>query len=353
MFAVRRKVTVAAVALAAALALAACGGTPSDSNSSTTQDSSGEQQLDRVSVALTAFNSLHIWAMVARDYQLMEPWDIDLDVVILDGTSKVVPSLLSGDVQFASATPEQAMGAHLQQPDLKMILSSVNANPYVVVAGEGMDELSDLEGKTIGVNGLGSSADYFGSKIVLSEAGLEENDDYTFVQSGNTAQRVAALEAGQVDAILVWEPDAARAEAVGGNVIYSLSDSPSFDGAQFSSFVALSSWYEEENDLAVRWVRGYQDTVRWMQDPANKDAIVESIAAQLQVDQDLAESTYQQFLVDMPAEDPVGTLSDPPLRLTLENAQDSGVENLLDIDPDDLSDFYDNSLNEAAQELEQ
>ncbi|UPK76352.1 ABC transporter substrate-binding protein [Nocardioidaceae bacterium SCSIO 66511] len=289
--------------------------------------------------------------MVAEDHNLMEPWGIDLNLVTLDGQSKVVPSLLSGEVQFASSTPEQAMTATLQNPSLQMVVSSFTANPYVVVAKGGVDDLDDLSGKTIGVNALGASADYFSAKIALEDHGLEEGDDYTFVQSGNTAQRVSALESGQIDAMLAWEPDVSRAEEVGAAPVMSLAEVSSLKGAQFSTFVALESWYDENSDVAERWVRGYQETIRWLQDPENREDVVRSIAAHLDVSDEQAERTYKQFLVDLPAEDPVSTFNVESLEKMLENAQAAGVDALGDVDGDDLDGFFDNTLVDNAKEL--
>lgn len=335
---------------AAVLVVAACSAPAEEEPGGSNGGQDGE--LDTVSVALTALNSMQIWAVVARDHDLMEDWGIDLDIVLLDGTARIVPALLADEVQLAAVTVEQAMAANLQEPDLQMLVTFLSSSPYSLVAGEHVQEVEDLQGGTIGVNGIGSSADYFGAKLFLADLGLEEGPDYTFIQAGNAPQRVAALESGQVDAILSWEPDTSRAIESGGHVVASLMDSPSLAGVPVSVFAGLRTWYEEEPDIATRWVRAYQDAVRWMQDPENRDLVVQSIADQQQVDAELAERTYEQFFVNMPPEDPIGTVTREGLARTLENGHAAGVESLRDITPDDLEQFYDNSLTEAAQELD-
>jgi hypothetical protein len=99
-------------------------------------------------------------------------------------------------------------------------------------------------------------------------------------------------------------------------------------------------------------VRGYQESVRWLQDPENRDAAIENIMAEQEIDEDMAAEAYDFFVTELPAEDPTGEIKPENLQKTIENAQAAGVESVQNVDTDDLEQFYTNDLVEAASALE-
>ncbi|MBF8184586.1 ABC transporter substrate-binding protein [Nonomuraea sp. K274] len=327
-----------AVGCALILALTACGG----------NTGSGKPGLQKVSLAITGLNALHIWMIVARDYKLMEPAGIDLDLVIFNSQAQVVPSLLAGAVQFGSSTPEQAIAAGLKEKSLRMVVSTETKNPYSLVVDPSISSVAGLKGKKVGVNAANASADYYAGATLLADAGLKPNTGYTFTNVGVTTARVAALQAKQVSGLLLFPPDTLKATSQGAKVLAEAADSPSLKGAQFGTLVALQSWYSENRDTAVRFVRGYQDTIKWLYDPANKDKVIRSIAKEMKVSNDAAATTYKHFLEDLPAESATGEFTEPALKKMLDNAHANNIASLSSVTDATLPNFYDNSLAKDA-----
>jgi ABC-type nitrate/sulfonate/bicarbonate transport system substrate-binding protein len=330
-----------AMICALALSLTACGGGSSS-------DQSSKPGLKKVSLAITGLNSLHIWMIVARDEKLMEPAGIDLNLIIFSSQAQVVPALLSGSAQFASSTPEQAIAAGLKQPDLKMVISDETSNPYSVVVAPDINTLADLKGKKIGVNAALASEDYFTGRNMLGDIGLRETRDYAFTNVGITTARVAALNAKQVSGLLLFPPDTLQALQSGNKIIAQASDSPSMQGAEFGTLVSLQSWYNENRDTAVAFARGYQNTIKWLYDPANRNKAITDIANQMKVSQQAAAITFDYFYKTLPRESATGEFELPYLQKMLKNAHDDNLPSLASVKDSDLGNFYDNSLTQAA-----
>lgn len=330
--------TIIAVLCAAALLLTACGGGADSS----------KPGLKKVSLAITGLNALHIWMIVAQDEKLMEPAGIDLNLIIFSNQAQVVPALLSGAAQFASATPEQAIAAGLQQPDLKMVVSTETSNPYDLVVSPGVNTIADLKGKKIGVNAALASEDYFTGRSIFGDAGLLENRDYTFTNTGATTARVAALNAKQVSGLLLFPPDTLQALQSGNKIIARASDSPSLQGAEYGTLVSLQSWYGKNRDTAVAFARGYQNSIKWLYDPANRDKAIQDIANQMKVSQQAASVTYDYFIRTLPPESPTGEFELPLLQKTLKNAHADNLASIASVQESNLGMFYDNSLTQAA-----
>lgn len=339
-----------AAALLSAAVLMGTTACASSTGGSGTGSTAGGGGLTDVPLAITGLNALHLWMIVARDQKLMEPAGIKMNLVIFSGQAQVVPSLLSGASRFASSTPEQAMEAHLQEKDLNLVVGTETGSPYSLIASPDITSIKDLRGKKIGVNGVGASADYFAGKLLLADKGLQEGADYTFTNVGVTAQRVAALQANQVSAVLLFPPDTAKALDGGAKQIALATDSPALKSGMTGGLVSLSSWYDKNKDVATKFVKGYQDTMKWLYDPANRAQAVKDFAAQFKISDAAAGDVYDYFITNVHKdEDLTGMVHQESLAQTLKNAQTVGLKSLSSVQSTDLSSFYDNALVDAAK----
>lgn len=338
----------AALAGALALTLVACGG--SDEPSTEVGETGGTEALETVTIGVTSLNSLHLWMIMARDENLMEPAGVELDVITFQNTGQILPAIISGEANFGFVTPEQLFAAQDAEPGLKMVAAEITNNPYSVIVTPEIADLEGLRGTTIGVTGAGASADYFTAKLLLQDAGLEEGTDYTFVNAGPPPERASAMAAGQLQAVLNFPPSTQILLDEGMQVIAQASDNPNLDQVILSSLVSDEGWYSENREAAVKFMRGYLDTVAWMYDPANRDAAVGHIAAEMGIDTEDAEITYDTFVTELQASPLDGVIDPEFLQTTVDNARQAGLATAPT--DDSLADRYDNSLVEEAAELD-
>lgn len=230
---------------------------------------------------------------------------------------------------------------------MKMVASGLAKNPYTFVTTPEIQDYEDLRGQTIGVNSVGSSADYFTAKLMMLEHGLEEVADYEFVNAGTPSDRVAAMSAGQLQAVLNFEPAAYVLLDEGMQALEASADYPRLAEVEVATLVADEDWYTENRELAENFLRGFLDAIDWLHEPANRERAVELLAEEMNVSTDHADDTYERFVVELGAWDREGKISLERLQSTFQNARDGGVEGVPE--DNDLEWRFDNSLIESIQ----
>ncbi len=123
-----------------------------------------------------------------------------------------------GGAEVATNAETQALRASVDHPDLRIILT-VSEGWYRIVArrSAGIATLADLKGKRIATIPNTSSAYYL--HRMLATARLSEAD-VTIVPILPLSDLAAALKAGKVDAVTIWEPEIERArQAIGPDAI--------------------------------------------------------------------------------------------------------------------------------------
>ena len=130
-----------------------------------------------------------------------------------------IPSLFEADAADVATNAEtQALRQSVDHPDLRIVLT-VAEGFYRVIArrSAGVQTLADLRGKRIATAPSTSSAFYLYK--TLATAGLEPAD-VTIVPLSPLSKMPAALEAHEIDALTIWEPEIQRAaDLVGADAI--------------------------------------------------------------------------------------------------------------------------------------
>ena len=326
----------------AASSAPATGGTVSGASTDVAPSSYSGPASD-VSIGISSLNASHMWEFIARDENTFVPYGINLKLVVFQGASEVLPSLLGGSTQFSEPSTPQTVAAMQKQSGLKVVFASLMGNPTSLVAAKGITSIDQLKGKKISVNAAGSSSDYYGAVAFLTAHGIDPKD-VTFITGGATSARVTALLSGAVDAVLCSPPDIERLTSAGDNVLGSVDDVPGQKDAIAYVGLAKQSWLDANHDVAVRFMEGYQATQLFMRDPANKDKVIADIVKELNTDAKGAADVYDYFLNDAESNlDPTGSVTTPGIVASLKAAQVTQI-------PDDttLTGYYDNSFAQAA-----
>ena len=145
-------------------------------------------------------------------------------VMALWGEASDLASLASaGRADVAANSETQALRGSAAHPDLRFIFTIAEC-PYRIVArrSAGIARLADLRGKRVATQ-LESSGEYF-LDVMLRKEGLRPEDvkrEHFMAHTANPIGRAPeALEAGEIDAVALWEPQVERAKrALGGDAI--------------------------------------------------------------------------------------------------------------------------------------
>src|SRR5690349_10269366 len=167
-----------------------------------------------------ASNQIHIW--VAKDAGLFKHYGLDAELVFFRGGQLATQALVAGDPPIVNIGT--VVQAGLQGHDLVLIASSENSYAYSVVAKASvMTKLEQLKGKRLGVSGFGS-ASHNAALILLRRLNLEPNKDVSILVAGGTAERLAAIDAGRIDATLLTPSEIPRAKKQGMVEVFDMMD---------------------------------------------------------------------------------------------------------------------------------
>lgn len=147
--------------------------------------------------------------------------DYTIEWVQFQGTAPMVQAMIAGALDCSTQGALSLANGNLQGGLQSYVVASHlgtapgSFSPYWAVA-EGSDIKSgaDLKGKTVGINVLGSGL-YGQLYLFLKAAGLDPKTDIKLVETGFPGSE-DALRAGRIDAAVMNQPFAAKAEAAGG-----------------------------------------------------------------------------------------------------------------------------------------
>ncbi len=176
-----------------------------------------------------------------------------LNVTIRDYTSgmEAVNALFNGEVDLAATAEFPLVKKALNQEKISAIASIDKSQLQDLIGRKdrGIENISDLKGKRIGVT-LGTiSQFYLGRFLMLHGINLQ---DVTIVNI-NPSQSVDALTKGDIDAIIIWQPYANTIEnALGNNAaIWPVQSSQ----ATYIVEVAKNDWIARHPDVVRRYVK--------------------------------------------------------------------------------------------------
>ncbi|MDT1060795.1 ABC transporter substrate-binding protein [Paracoccus sp. CPCC 101403] len=137
-----------------------------------------------------------------------EKHGVDVELIDFKGGSAALKAVVGGSADVVSGYYEHtiSLAAKKQQLASFVVMDRLPGIALVVAPDENdkINTIADLAGKTVGVTAPGSSTDFF-LKYMLSREGLDPNAA-SVVGVGVGATAVAALEQGQIDAVVTLDP---------------------------------------------------------------------------------------------------------------------------------------------------
>lgn len=272
-------------------------------------------------------------AFMADAYKIFEKHGLKTDIVSMEGGSRGIQVLLSGEIQAMSVGIAPVIQANIEGADVRSIASTANKIPITFFAQSKIKGPQDIKGANIGISVFGSETD-FSVSLALKKWGLTRND-VQISQVGGTTQRYAALVAGRIDVAPLIEPAITLAKQKGGfNVVLDLvaEQVPWI----FDSVVVNKQSITANADGLQRFLKAYSEGAYMARAEPDKAKAV--IAARWKTqDQAVIEATYKDFLQLVP----------PDVRPSLDGARNvlSELKGFgIKVKSDNLDDYLDTTL---------
>src|SRR5439155_5865296 len=202
----------------------------------------------------------------------------------------------NGDASAGRRRPADRQYRHgqagLQGHDVVLIASSENAYNYSVVARPGIAKVEQLKGKRLGVSGFGS-ASHNAALILFKKFNLEPNKDVAVVVAGPTMERLAAVDAGRIDATILTPSEMPRARKQGLVEVYDMLDLGI--EVQGNGFATSRSFIRSNREIALSALKGYVEALFYI--PRNREETRRITAKYMRTtDPEVLDATYDWFV---------------------------------------------------------
>jgi NitT/TauT family transport system substrate-binding protein len=111
---------------------------------------------------------------IAKEAGLFEKHGLDATLIYLDGGSRAVQVLLSGDVPIVQGGGSAPVAARLRGGDITLIIGALNVLAYSLVVHSDIKRPEDLRGKKLAISRYGSNSDYATRRILLTKRRSEK-----------------------------------------------------------------------------------------------------------------------------------------------------------------------------------
>lgn len=273
--------------------------------------SAADGQIKHLLLGYSSLSSNQTTVWVAKEEGLFKKFGLDVELILIEGGTRGAQALISGDLPVVGMAGQPVISARARGSDLVLIGGLINRMNYILASTPGIKKPEDLRGKRIGITQVGSSS-YHAVMLALKHWGLDaRRDRVTLLQVGNQAARVASLQTGGSDAVIVNPGLALTLKERGFNVLADFTELPIPYPQQV--FAVRERLIKTDPDLLERILKAVAAGTAFTWEPRNKEKVKAILAKYLRLDKvDKAEEHYQSALKVLPKKpyvDPVGISS--------------------------------------------
>jgi len=232
---------------------------------------------------------------------------LDVEYVIMK-PQIAMQALIAGDVGYTTALGSTIRAA-LRNVPLRVVMTIADKPLFALIARPSINSVEELRGKVIGISSFGASTDTY-ARALLRRFKLIPNQDVKIIALGGGMNRIAAMEAGAIDAALIEAPYNVMLERKGFRKILFVGD---LIPSPLAGFGTRLEKIQKQPDEVQRLVRA---TLRGIQfAKSNKQESVRSIMKWTDMDQGLAEGSYEMAAASWSNS---GAASPPGIQIAME-----------------------------------
>jgi ABC-type nitrate/sulfonate/bicarbonate transport system substrate-binding protein len=191
-----------------------------------------------------------------------------------------------------------------KEADLIAFLGGNNGALSLLARPE-IKSIADLKGRDLAVDAIATGFSFVLREILARNA--LASSDYKLVPFGNTAARWQAMRDNKAAAALLTPPVSQGVLAQGYKDLANAADV--LGGYQGSVAATRRDWAKAHADLVIAFIRGYRAGLDWLEAPANKQAAIAVLRAELpETTEAEAEQNYALQVADPKGFDPGGKI---------------------------------------------
>jgi NitT/TauT family transport system substrate-binding protein len=201
--------------------------------------------------------------------------------------------LAAGRLDIAHAAVDNALAmVEVSKFDVAIVAGGDSGMNELMVRPE-IKQLSDMRGRTFVVDAPNTAYALIGRKI-FKNAGLEDGKDYKLNPLGGTQVRTMALDNPNGAATLLNPPWNYIAKDRGARSLGTIKDL--YGAYQAVGVFVMRPWASTHASALERYLAAYIEGCRATLDPANRKQTIAVLRRELQLEQRIAELTYQDLI---------------------------------------------------------
>lgn len=215
---------------------------------------------------------------------------LTVEFVYAPSSPAVQQQLAAGSVPMGDGGLNDPIRAIFEGAPIALVRLEGQVPPYALLGKPQIKTLRDLRGKTIMIGGAKDITLTYLERM-LEPNGLKSGD-YELAFAGSTIARMAALQAGGVDAAMLFPPFNFHAEAAGFTDLGLVYD---YAKLAFTGMVANRAWAAQHHKPLVALLGVYTKAVAWFNDTANRAEAVRILVDASHLAQDDSEKSYDFY----------------------------------------------------------
>jgi NitT/TauT family transport system substrate-binding protein len=249
------------------------------------------QPAQKIRIGYPSISSRQAQLWVAKDEGLFRKYGLDAELIFLRGGQVAIQALAGGDPPLV--TIGNVILANLQGHDVVLVASVENSYDQVVFARPGtITRMEQLKGKRFGISGFGS-ATHNAALILFKKFNLEPNKDVALVVTGPAADRMAAMNAGRMDATFFNPSEVPQALKMGFVEVIQMADLGI--EVQGSGLATSRTFIKAQRENVKSAVKAYVEGIHYIF--ANKQPALKSLAKYMRTnDLEVLDYSYQHYL---------------------------------------------------------
>lgn len=195
--------------IALVFSLAACGQKADETPNDAQDDQQTEQEeFTPANYSIAALKGPTAMGLVKlmKDSESGETTGNEYTFTLAGSADEVTPALLKGELDMACVPANLAAVLYNKtEGEIEVLAVNTLGVLYIVENGESVHSMADLKGKTIVAAGKGSTPEY-ALRYLLTENGIDPDNDVTIDWKSEHSECVAALASGQAAIALLPQP---------------------------------------------------------------------------------------------------------------------------------------------------
>ena len=241
--------------------------------------------VEKIRLGLSTRNVVLMPFYYARDKKLFDKYGLDVEIIQIRSNLQLA-GLVSGELDFITGIGTAIEGIGKGMP-VKAVAVLYRAPLFSLLSQ--LPNAKSLEGKKISVSRIGSES-HFNGVVMLEKSGVDLKK-VTWIQTGNTALNMLALERGLVEGAVLSPPFTGIMARKGFKVLRRSGDV--IDASPFNGLVTTREKIQKQPDRIRNTLKAMLEAIKSIRH--DRKAVIAYIMESFAIDQGVAEEAYDDI----------------------------------------------------------